>query len=44
MSAFFLIFTAIPVAAGGVLMAMTPIMKRWMHGCIEGLQALQRKS
>ena len=32
MSAFFLIFTAIPVAAGLVLMAMTPIMKRWMHG------------
>jgi POT family proton-dependent oligopeptide transporter len=32
MSVFFLIFTAIPVAAGLVLMAMTPVMKRWMHG------------
>ncbi|MEO3690277.1 peptide MFS transporter [Roseateles paludis] len=32
MSVFFLIFTAIPVAAGLVLMAMTPLMKRWMHG------------
>ncbi|MCE4555549.1 peptide MFS transporter [Roseateles cellulosilyticus] len=32
MSAFFLIFTVIPIAAGLVLMAMTPLMKKWMHG------------
>ena len=32
MSAFFLIFTIIPIAAGLVLMAMTPIVKKWMHG------------
>jgi proton-dependent oligopeptide transporter, POT family len=32
MSAFFLIFTVIPIAAGVVLMAMTPLMKKWMHG------------
>jgi POT family proton-dependent oligopeptide transporter len=32
MSVFFLIFTAIPIAAGLVLMAMTPLMKKWMHG------------
>ncbi len=32
MSAFFLIFTIIPIGAGVVLMAMTPLMKKWMHG------------
>jgi POT family proton-dependent oligopeptide transporter len=32
MSVFFLIFTVIPIAAGLVLMAMTPLMKKWMHG------------
>jgi POT family proton-dependent oligopeptide transporter len=32
MSVFFLIFTVIPIGAGGVLMAMTPLMKKWMHG------------
>lgn len=32
MSAFFLIFTAIPITAGLVLMAMTPVVKKWMHG------------
>ncbi|MFG6412385.1 peptide MFS transporter [Roseateles sp. DC23W] len=32
MSAFFLIFTVIPIAAGVVLMLMTPLMKKWMHG------------
>ena len=32
MSIFFLIFTVIPIAAGLVLMALTPLMKKWMHG------------
>lgn len=32
MSVFFLIFTIIPIAAGVVLMALTPVMKKWMHG------------
>jgi len=32
MSVFFLIFTAIPIGAGVVLMLMTPLMKKWMHG------------
>ncbi|MEO6281033.1 peptide MFS transporter [Roseateles sp.] len=32
MSVFFLIFTIIPIAAGLALMAMTPLMKKWMHG------------
>ena len=32
MSVFFLIFTVIPIGAGVVLMAMTPLMKKWMHG------------
>jgi POT family proton-dependent oligopeptide transporter len=32
MSVFFLIFTVIPIAAGLVLMAMTPLMRKWMHG------------
>ncbi len=32
MSVFFLIFTIIPIGAGVVLMAMTPLMKKWMHG------------
>ncbi|PTT90823.1 MFS transporter [Pelomonas sp. HMWF004] len=32
MSVFFLIFTIIPITAGLVLMAMTPLMKKWMHG------------
>lgn len=32
MSTFFLIFTIIPIIAGLVLMALTPIMNRLMHG------------
>jgi POT family proton-dependent oligopeptide transporter len=32
MSTFFLIFTIIPIFAGLVLMALTPIMNRLMHG------------
>ncbi|MFG6467312.1 peptide MFS transporter [Roseateles sp. BYS87W] len=32
MSAFFLIFTIIPIAAGVVLMLLSPLMKKWMHG------------
>jgi POT family proton-dependent oligopeptide transporter len=32
MSVFFLIFTAIPIGAGVVLMLLTPWMKKWMHG------------
>ncbi|PQJ69284.1 peptide MFS transporter [Polaribacter butkevichii] len=32
MSTFFLIFTIIPIAAGVILMALTPIMNKLMHG------------
>ena len=32
MSVFFLIFTAIPIGAGIVLMLLNPLMKKWMHG------------
>ena len=32
MSVFFLIFTAIPIGAGLVLMLLNPLMKKWMHG------------
>jgi proton-dependent oligopeptide transporter, POT family len=32
MSAFFLIFTAVPIVAGLVLMSLTPLMRKWMHG------------
>ena len=32
MSVFFLIFTVIPIGGGIVRMAMTPLMKKWMHG------------
>ncbi|WP_343624674.1 peptide MFS transporter [Roseateles puraquae] len=32
MSVFFLIFTAIPIGAGVILMLLTPLMKKWMHG------------
>ena len=32
MSVFFLIFTAIPIGAGIVLMLLTPWMKKKMHG------------
>lgn len=32
MSAFFLIFTAIPIVAGLVMMALNPVVKRLMHG------------
>ena len=32
MSYFFLIFTLIPIAAGVVLMLLTPVLKKLMHG------------
>jgi POT family proton-dependent oligopeptide transporter len=32
MSAFFMIFFVVPAAAGLVLIAMRPLMKKWMHG------------
>ncbi len=32
LSVFFLIFTAIPMGAGVVLMLLNPLMKKWMHG------------
>jgi POT family proton-dependent oligopeptide transporter len=32
MSAFFLIFTVIPIGAGLVLLMLSPLMKKWMHG------------
>ncbi len=32
MSAFFLIFTAVPIVAGLILMTLSPLMKKWMHG------------
>jgi POT family proton-dependent oligopeptide transporter len=32
MSVFFLIFTAIPISAGVVLLLLTPWMKKKMHG------------
>ena len=32
MSVFFLIFTFIPIGAGVVLVALSPLMKKWMHG------------
>ena len=32
MSYFFLIFTLIPIGAGVVLMLLTPVMRKWMHG------------
>ncbi len=32
MSVFFLIFTVIPIGAGVVMMLLTPLMRKWMHG------------
>ncbi|MFS4484147.1 peptide MFS transporter [Hyunsoonleella sp. 2307UL5-6] len=32
MSTFFLIFTIVPIAAGFILMALTPLLKKLMHG------------
>jgi POT family proton-dependent oligopeptide transporter len=32
MSTFFLIFTIIPILAGFILMGLTPIVKKLMHG------------
>ena len=32
MSTFFLILTLVPIAAGLILMALTPVMKKLMHG------------
>jgi POT family proton-dependent oligopeptide transporter len=32
LSAFFLIFTLIPFAAGIIMIALTPLIKRLMHG------------
>ena len=32
MSTFFLIFTIVPIAAGLIIMALTPVVKKLMHG------------
>jgi POT family proton-dependent oligopeptide transporter len=32
MSTFFLIFTLVPIAAGFIIMALTPVIKKLMHG------------
>jgi POT family proton-dependent oligopeptide transporter len=31
-STFFLIFTAIPIVAGLLMLLLTPTLKKWMHG------------